>query len=83
MHLARSLVLVGCVTALAACGGGIALDQNSTSVRVASELPAPDTSTRGTDFSSYRIGPMDKIAITVFDAPELAREGEVDAAGNF
>ena len=83
MHLARSLVLVGCVTALAACGGGIALDQNSTSVRVASELPAPDTSTRGTDFSSYRIGPMDKIAITVFDAPELAREGAVDAAGNF
>ena len=26
---------------------------------------------------------MDEIAVTVFDAPELAREGAVDAAGNF
>ena len=83
MNLVRSVLLVGCVTGLAACGGGMSLDQNSSSVRVATELPAPDLSTRGTDFSSYRIGPMDQIAITVFDAPELAREGAVDAAGNF
>ncbi len=68
---------------LSACGGGIALDENSSAVRVAQSLPAPDLTVTQTDFSSYRIGPTDEIAVTVFDAPELAREGAVDAAGNF
>ncbi len=52
-------------------------------VRVAQNLPAPDTTVTATDFSSYRIGPSDEIAVSVFESPELAREGAVDAAGNF
>jgi polysaccharide export outer membrane protein len=83
MKFVRSVFLISSFAALAACGGGIALDQNSSAVRVASELPAPDPSSAATDFTNYRIGAMDQIAITVFDAPELAREGAVDAAGNF
>jgi len=83
MNIVRSVVVVIGMTALAACGGGIGLDQSSSAVRVAAELPAPDVAKPATDFSSYRIGALDQIAITVFDAPELAREGAVDAAGNF
>lgn len=71
------------VFALGGCGGGIELDKGSSAVRVAESLPAPDTTVTATDFSSYRIGPLDEIAVSVFDAPELGREGAVDAAGNF
>jgi len=35
------------------------------------------------DLSNYRIAPMDVIRVEVFGAPELTREAEVDAAGNF
>src|SRR3982751_2756734 len=35
------------------------------------------------DLGSYRIGPLDVIRVEVFGAPELTREAEVDAAGNF
>jgi polysaccharide export outer membrane protein len=35
------------------------------------------------DLSNYRIGPLDVIRVEVFGAPELTREAEVDAAGNF
>ena len=45
-------------------------------------LPAPDTTTSAVDFSNYRIGPRDELIVEVFGAPELKREGEVDAAGN-
>lgn len=69
--------------ALCACGGGIGLDQNSTAVRVAQALPPPDQTVTAADFTNYRIGALDVISVTVFDAPELAREGAVDEAGNF
>lgn len=78
-------VVVSSVLALvlAGCSGGLALDEQSTAVRVADALPQPDTITTAADFSSYRIGAHDKIAVSVFDAPELSTEGAVDAAGNF
>jgi polysaccharide export outer membrane protein len=81
--LRRGLLSLCVIPCLSACGGGIALDQNSSAVRVAQALPPPDTTVTATDFSSYRIGPTDEIAVSVFDAPELAREGAVDDAGNF
>jgi polysaccharide export outer membrane protein len=79
----RFAFTMGVFSALSACGGGIGLDRNSSAVQVAQNLPAPDAIVTTTDFSSYRMGPTDQIAITVFDAPELNREGAVDAAGNF
>lgn len=79
----RALLFLVLFLTVSACGGGIALDENSRAVRVASSLPAPDQTVTATDFSSYKIGPLDEIVVSVFDAPELAREGAVDAAGNF
>jgi polysaccharide export outer membrane protein len=68
--------------ALSACAGGASLGPDSRAVAVRQALPAPTTTTSTLDFSNYRIGPRDKLVVEVFGAPELKREGEVDAAGN-
>lgn len=75
---ASAVMLAGCATS-----GGSNLDESSTAVTVAEVLPPPDDRRSTVDFSNYRIGPSDRIAVTVFGAEELAREGIVDAAGNF
>jgi polysaccharide biosynthesis/export protein len=67
---------------VAGCSGGPGLDSSSTAVAVRSQLPAPDTTIDASDFANYRIGPRDQLSVEVFGAPELKREGEVDAAGN-
>jgi polysaccharide biosynthesis/export protein len=59
------------------------LDENSRAVRVAQSLPPPDQTGMAVDLSNYQIGPLDVIRVEVFGAPELTREAEVDAAGNF
>lgn len=79
----RAIVPLAIAFAMSGCASTIGLDDNSSAVRVAKDLPPPDTTVTATDFSSYRIGPSDEIAVSVFEAPELAREGAVDAAGNF
>lgn len=68
--------------ALSACAGGASLGADSRAVSVTRALPAPTTTTSTLDFSNYRIGPRDELIVEVFGAPELRREGEVDAAGN-
>lgn len=68
---------------LAGCASSLNLDSNSRAVTVARSLPAPDETITTMDFTNYRIGPLDTIAVEVFGAPELARAGAVDAAGNF
>lgn len=68
---------------LAACGGNSSLGSGSSAVRVAETLPPPDQTAMALDLSNYRIGPFDVIRVEVFGAPELTREAEVDAAGNF
>lgn len=68
--------------ALAGCSSGPMLDSGSGAVTVADRLPPPDEPSTA-DLASYRIGPRDVIRVEVFGAPELAREAEVDAAGNF
>ena len=65
------------------CTANPTLGQGSTAVRVAQALPPPDQTGMAIDLSSYRIGPLDIIRVEVFGAPELTREAEVDAAGNF
>jgi polysaccharide export outer membrane protein len=59
------------------------LDANSTAVRVSQTLGAPDSPVTTVDTANYRLGPTDEIAVSVFGAPELGREGAIDAAGNF
>jgi polysaccharide biosynthesis/export protein len=67
----------------AACSTGPSLGEGSSAVTVADTLPAPDKTGMSLDLSNYRLGPRDEIKIEVFGAPELTREGEIDAAGNF
>lgn len=77
---------VSCLAMLALLGGCArqpTLDSSSTAVTVSQTLGAPDASVTGMDFTNYRIGPLDTIAVEVFGAPELTREGAVDQAGNF
>jgi len=68
---------------LAACSSGATLNQSSRAVAVTNALPAPDQTGMSRNLSNYRIGPLDQIKVEVFGAPELTREGEVDAAGSF
>ncbi len=70
------------VVGLSACAGSPALGPDSRAVSVSQALPAPGNTTTNLDFSNYRIGPRDELIVEVFGAPELRREGEVDAAGN-
>ena len=77
LALVAAGLLAGCVS------NAPTLDENSRAVTVASTLPPPDQTGMSVDLSNYRIGPLDEIRVEVFGAPELTREGEVDAAGNF
>ncbi len=78
-------VLIGVLAvALSACASDPQLSASgSSAVQVAQALPAPDETGMSVDLSNYRLGPLDQIKVEVFGAPELTREGEVDAAGNF
>src|SRR4051794_31281973 len=77
-----ALAIVAGVT-LASCASNPTLGQGSSAVKVAPSLPPPHETGMAVDLSNYRIGPMDVIRVEVFGAPELTREAEVDAAGNF
>lgn len=68
---------------LGACASDPTIGANSTAVSVASTLPPPDPAAAMVNLGSYRLGPLDVIRVEVFGAPELTREAEVDAAGNF
>src|SRR4051812_9329453 len=68
---------------LAGCASNPTLGQGSSAVKVAPSLPPPDQTGMAIDLSTYMIGPLDIIRVEVFGAPELTREAEVDAAGNF
>ena len=69
--------------AVTGCAETISLDKSSSAVTVTDELRQPDATTNNLDFSNYRIGPNDVLVVEVQQAPELKREGVVDAAGNF
>ena len=69
--------------ALGGCASNPTLGEGSGAVRVTQSLPPPDQTGMALDLISYRIGPLDVIRVEVFGAPELTREAEVDAAGNF
>ena len=77
------LIIAVLVSALAGCASSPSVGSESSAVAVASSLPPPDATAMPIDLSDYRVGPLDQIRIDVFGAPELTREGEVDAAGNF
>ncbi len=83
MRRVSLLPLAMAAAAATGCSSGPMLGEQSTAVSVAQSLPPPDPTSMATDVSNYQIGPLDVIRVEVFGAPELTREGEVDAAGNF
>lgn len=83
MRASKNAMLFAVAIFLTACAGNPGLDRSSGAVSVVSDLPAPDQTSVALDLTNYRIAPLDQIKVEVFGAPELNREGEVDAAGNF
>jgi polysaccharide biosynthesis/export protein len=77
------LLLLAAASGVGGCASSPTLGDGSSAVRVAQSLPPPDQTGMALDLSTYRIGPLDVIRVEVFGAPELTREAEVDAAGNF
>ena len=77
------VIMFAAALAVAGCASSGGLDANSTAVEVRGELPTPDQAAQAIDMSEYRIGPTDKIRVSVFGADELDREGMVDASGQF
>jgi len=57
--------------------------QTATAARVERDLPAPSISDISRDTSDYRIGPLDKLTVTVFGVSDLTTNGQVDGAGTF
>lgn len=79
-HRILAIALSG---ATLACASNATLDERSQAVTMASELPAPDERAAIDGLAEYRIGPMDVIEVSVFEAEQLGREGTVDAGGKF
>lgn len=69
------LTVSGCMSALTPTGG-------KSNVPVGTSLERPDNAGAVSDPASHRIGISDKLAITVFQVPDLSGEFQVDQAGN-
>lgn len=79
----RFLCTIPFALAIAACGGRPPLQSTSTFTVVSqeSELPPPSRTDLTAKDRPSLIGPLDTIAISVFNVPELDREAQVDASG--
>jgi polysaccharide export outer membrane protein len=82
MISARPLLagLIAC--SVAACSNGPRLGEGPEPLAVTklSELPPPTGADLVVASSPYHIGPFDKLAVTVFNVPELSGKFQVDAA---
>jgi polysaccharide export outer membrane protein len=82
MSPASKLLAVLVAIALTACGNGPRLGESPGPMAVSqlAELPAPTGADLVVASSPYRIGPFDKLEVTVFNVPELSGKFQVDAA---
>jgi len=71
------------MAALSACGGSNFKAETATAAKVQTQLPVPSVEDMTKDLADYRIGPLDKLTVTVFGVSDLTTAGQVDAAGNF
>lgn len=82
-HRFRTLAgagVLGLAVSLAAADVALARDK---AAMQPTSLPPPDPSYASLDVSkTYRIGPLDKLDISVFQVDELKTEAQVDASGN-
>ncbi len=78
----RKLCIFLLPAALAACGGRVSLQSTpALTVVQTSSLPAPNREDLTAADRPSLIGPLDTIAVDVFNVPELSREVQVDASG--
>ena len=68
------------VAAAAACLGGPAFAGQDSTPRN-TPLPPPDATDQAQGLTAYRIGPMDKLDVTVFQVKDLTGTEDVDASG--
>lgn len=80
--LARRVSLAGIALAVAACASGPKPVAMAPSVQqVTGELPVPGPADFSVPTQQFYVGPGDKLNIDVFGVPELARDVQVDGAG--
>lgn len=76
------LIAVAAAALLASCAGPARLTPGShLTVLAATELPPPPGVDPRSGERAYRVGPFDKLAISVFGVPDLSQTIQVDAAG--
>ena len=64
------------------CGGSNYKPGVVSAATVKTELPTPTIMDMTEGQLDYRIGPLDKVTVTVFGVNDLTTQGQVDAAGN-
>jgi len=70
---------------LTACGNGPRLGEGNEPMVVTkmTDLPAPDSADQSGATQTYRVGPLDKLAIIVAGVPELSETFRTDMQGRF
>ena len=82
--ITRKLIVTCALAAsLSACSGANFDASKATAAKSASDLPVPSIADQTREMADYRIGPMDKLTVTVFGVADLTTTAQVDAAGNF
>lgn len=67
----------------AGCSGPNYRPEQASAAQARTELPAPSVTDVAAFQADYRIGPLDKLTVTVFGVSDLTTTGQVDASGNF
>ena len=81
--ITRKLIVTCALAAsLSACAGANYDAGKATAAKAAAELPKPTIADQTRDMADYRIGPLDKLTVTVFGVSDLTTTAQVDAAGN-
>ncbi len=67
---------------LSACSNRPSIEPGPNLTLVASDdLPAPEGVVAGSETRPFRVGPFDKLSVSVFGIPEMSQTVQVDAAG--
>ena len=83
LRLARLAAVAASIAVVAGCVDNARLGESGAPLAVAQQtiLPAPSGADLMAATTPYRVGPLDKLVITVFGAPELSGSFQADAAG--
>ena len=81
--ITKAVAAIAVLAGLSACGGSNFKAQTASSATVETSLPVPSIEDMTREQADYRIGPLDKLLITVFGVSDLTTAVQVDAGGNF